>query len=198
LIHVLNFYVAAVVMAMGVLSWLVTYAWYFPTIVLGVYLVLFGLIIIVLEIAHVKLLLTIFGFFRWWIGRGIAYVFLGCLCFAFSWWIGFIFFSIGVIVVGVIFIILHFSSLAQPDPLKPGINILGQESYGPPTYDEIDTTDQTRLDVKESAYREGQGYQNDDFGQAQYEIAVPYNNVPVAPSPQTIGVGRPPANPFLD
>jgi len=118
LFNILNILVALAVIASGIMY---AYAlqWDFVGIVLAVYIIGFGILIFVMELKPPHVMKEAFGFFQWWAGRGLFYIFCGCLTVG-TWWGDHSSYFIGIFptVIGVIYIVLQFiKGLDQPKPL---------------------------------------------------------------------------------
>jgi len=90
----------------------------FKSFVLGVYFCIFGLSTILLEIFFANALLSWFGFYARWVGKGFFFIFLGILILDTTIWY---WLAIGVfnIVVGVLYIIINFiPAVGSPRPIR--------------------------------------------------------------------------------
>ena len=97
---------------------------------------LFGIVIFIFELKPIHLMYEIFGFFKWWAGRGVFFILyaqsklrallqclsinsVGSLCW-FGWNNWYLVFSVTTIVIGVLFIVMHFIQYRYPPPLLGG------------------------------------------------------------------------------
>ncbi|GAM20716.1 hypothetical protein SAMD00019534_038910 [Acytostelium subglobosum LB1] len=114
---VLNILVGILIVASGIYYFVATDFWHFVTnFVIGVYYIFFGIMIVILEIVFPARILALFGFYTYWIGKGLFFIFLGLLIIRDS---GFLLFSgIVVLAVGLILCIIQFiSAVSKPRPL---------------------------------------------------------------------------------
>eukprot|EP01094_Clydonella_sp_ATCC50884_P021447 TRINITY_DN4727_c0_g1_i2.p1 TRINITY_DN4727_c0_g1~~TRINITY_DN4727_c0_g1_i2.p1 ORF type:complete len:134 (+),score=32.51 TRINITY_DN4727_c0_g1_i2:115-516(+) len=88
-------------------------------IIIGIYLIAFGVLIFVFELKPTPIMYVAFGFFKWWAGRGLFLIMLGTLSF-WNWNDWTVFFGIFPIVVGVLFIVMAFVKYPYPKPLLGG------------------------------------------------------------------------------
>jgi len=89
----------------------------FQGIIIGIFLIVFGLSIIILEIFFPMIILSWLGFYARWLGKGLFFVFLGCLILGPD--VGYpLFAGIVVIAVGIVYIVLHFLPFCEsPRPI---------------------------------------------------------------------------------
>jgi len=130
LFHIINIFISVCVIASGVLLIYVATALESysnkqaaSSIIIGVYIIAFGVFIFVWELKHIKFLRKGFGFMKWWAGRGLFYIFLGLL--TIGVWVNSYFYygipTIIEIVVGIIYCVLQFiKGLDQPGPILGG------------------------------------------------------------------------------
>eukprot|EP01103_Thecamoeba_quadrilineata_P008830 TRINITY_DN18557_c0_g1_i1.p1 TRINITY_DN18557_c0_g1~~TRINITY_DN18557_c0_g1_i1.p1 ORF type:complete len:130 (-),score=9.41 TRINITY_DN18557_c0_g1_i1:35-424(-) len=120
LFNILNVIVAICVISTGVIyiTWAVDgEVWL--NLITALYIIFFGVLIFLIELKPPELLLIAFGFFRWWAGRGLFYIFCGVLSIPiyYSEWF-YVFLTVFPCVIGVIYVILEFVKvLPQPSPL---------------------------------------------------------------------------------
>jgi len=115
LFNILNILVALAIIASGVLySYDGGWDW---SIVIMCYIVFFGILIFIFELKPPHTFVEAFGFFKWWAGRGLFYVFCGVLTVG-TWWGDGYYVGIFPVVIGIIYIVLQFiKGLEQPKPL---------------------------------------------------------------------------------
>jgi len=93
-------------------------AFSFKSVVLGIYFCIFGAALVLLELFFSQSLLSWFGFYARWIGKGFFFIFLGVLVLDPNYWV---YLVIGVfdIVLGVLYIIFNFiPSMDSPRPMR--------------------------------------------------------------------------------
>ncbi|KAJ2157554.1 hypothetical protein GGF46_004416 [Coemansia sp. RSA 552] len=116
-----------VVAVLMIVSAIVFFTWAeFGRIMLGIYEIMFGLWMIMLELAEMKWLVPYVQFMLTWRGRGIFYVFMGCLTLGhntFGWVVGAVITGIGVA-----YIVLSFT--AKRDESYTGDTAGGQPTTG--------------------------------------------------------------------
>jgi len=112
--HILNFIVAVVILIEGVFYCIGGGVLGF---ILGAYVLFFGVLIILFELKPPAIIQEAFGYFKWWIGRGLFYIFVGVL--TYGAWVLHDWLYIGVIpiVVGIVYCILQFISGIEQPPL---------------------------------------------------------------------------------
>jgi len=91
-------------------------ATYIKSVIIALYYIIFGLWIIALEIFWPVFLLSWVGFYSRWLGKGLFFIFLGFLIVDNTgYWLAA---GIIIIVVGAIYVILHFVKVGSPRPLR--------------------------------------------------------------------------------
>jgi len=87
------------------------------SVVIALYYVFFGVSIILLEIFWPPFLVNWAGFYTRWLGKGLFFIFLGFLILN-EYDQFFLAAGIIIIIVGAVFVILHFANCGSPRPLK--------------------------------------------------------------------------------
>jgi len=113
--HILNIIVAITVICSGILfAYNDDWSW---GIVVAVYVIAFGVIIFIFTLKPPHILEEALGFFKWWAGRGLFYVFCGVLTVG-SWNHDGFYVGVFPTVIGIIYIILQFiKGIEQPGPM---------------------------------------------------------------------------------
>ncbi|EFA85702.1 putative membrane protein [Heterostelium album PN500] len=113
---VLSILVGILITAAGIYSFVSGFWRSIIGFVLGIYYIIFGVMIVFLEISFPARILSLFGFYAYWFGKGLFFILLGLLILSDSGF--FLFAGIVVIAVGLILCIIHFiSTVSHPKPL---------------------------------------------------------------------------------
>jgi len=107
-----NIGVGLFVMVCGILHFLTAN---FASILSGIYTLCFGVLILMMELKSPNILRVCFGFFQYWAGRGLFYIYLGIGCFFWNWMM---IFGATVVAIGILYILIQFlTSWDIPPPI---------------------------------------------------------------------------------
>eukprot|EP01095_Lingulamoeba_sp_RSL-Kostka_P013639 TRINITY_DN5696_c0_g1_i1.p1 TRINITY_DN5696_c0_g1~~TRINITY_DN5696_c0_g1_i1.p1 ORF type:complete len:143 (+),score=32.81 TRINITY_DN5696_c0_g1_i1:30-458(+) len=113
--NVLNIILSLIIVGCGINHFFWSGALFTGAYVLGIFIIFAGVVAFIIELKPMAFLIMNFGFFRYWIGRGLFYICISTLCVYSNFYS--LVFTIPLAVTGIIYIVLQFVKIPLPKPI---------------------------------------------------------------------------------